>query len=96
MSKFKVLSIGFGNIVMASRVISIVQADSASGKRLRSEAKESGQLVDATQGRKTRSIIVTDSNHLILSNLRVESLSRRIEEGDNTIAGEEEDSNIDQ
>ena len=96
MIPFKVLNVGFGNVVMASRVVSVIHADSASGKRLRSEAKENGQLVDATQGRKTRSIIITDSNHLILSNLRVESLSRRIEEGDNTIAGEEEDSNIDQ
>lgn len=90
MSNYKILNVGFSNIVMISKIVSIINADSASGKRLRTEAKNKGTLVDATQGRKTRSIIVTDFGHLILSSLRTESLSRRIESGDNTIAIEEE------
>jgi extracellular matrix regulatory protein A len=90
MSFFKILNIGFSNIVMVERVISIINADSASGRRLRSEAKTNELLVDATNGRKTRSVIITDSKHLILSSLRVESLSRRIEKQDNSIKAEEE------
>jgi len=90
----KALNVGFSNIVMVSKIVSIIQSDSASGKRLRNEAKKAGQLVEATQGRKTRSIIITDNGHLILSALRVESLLKRIELEDNSVAGEEEESSI--
>ncbi|NUM41566.1 MAG: DUF370 domain-containing protein, partial [Leptospiraceae bacterium] len=86
----KVLNVGFSNIVMISKIVSMIQSDSASGKRLRNEAKKSGLLIEATQGRKTRSIIITDSGHLILSALRVESLIKRIETEDNSVAIEEE------
>ncbi|EMF83673.1 PF04025 domain protein [Leptospira weilii serovar Topaz str. LT2116] len=91
MSQFSVLNVGFGNIVLVSKIVSIIHSDSASAKRIRNEAKNNSSLIDATQGKKTRSIIVTDSNHLILSNLRVESLAKRIESSDNSIASEEED-----
>ncbi|EJP16501.1 PF04025 domain protein [Leptospira interrogans str. FPW2026] len=91
MSQFSVLNVGFGNIVLVSKIVSIIHSDSASAKRIRNEAKSNNSLIDATQGKKTRSIIVTDSNHLILSNLRVESLTKRIESRDNLIASEEED-----
>ncbi|ABJ76176.1 MULTISPECIES: DUF370 domain-containing protein [Leptospira] len=91
MSQFSVLNVGFGNIVLVSKIVSIIHSDSASAKRIRNEAKSNNSLIDATQGKKTRSIIVTDSNHLILSNLRVESLAKRIESSDNSIASEEED-----
>lgn len=87
---FRLLNIGFSNVVLLSRVVCVVQADSASGKRLRQEAKNTGRLIDATQGRKTRSIIITDSNHLILSSLRTESIQRRIDSGDNQTPVEEE------
>jgi len=87
---FRLLNIGFSNVVLLSRVVCVVQADSASGKRLRQEAKNTGRLVDATQGRKTRSIIITDSNHLILSSLRTESIQKRIDSGDNQTPVEEE------
>ncbi|MBE7412942.1 MAG: DUF370 domain-containing protein [Leptospiraceae bacterium] len=90
----KVLNVGFSNIVMISKIVSMIQSDSASGKRLRNEAKKSGLLIEATQGRKTRSIIITDSGHLILSALRVESLIKRIETEDNSVAIEEEESSI--
>ena len=94
MNSLKALNVGFSNIVITNKIVSIIQADSASGKRLRSEAKKGGHLIDATQGRKTRSIIITDSGHLILSALRVESLKKRIEMEDNSVAGEEEESSI--
>lgn len=73
----KLLSIGFGNVVVASRVIAIVQPGSAPMKRLKDDAKNSDRLIDATQGRKTRSIIITDSNHVILSALQAETISQR-------------------
>lgn len=93
MNQIRVLNIGFSNIVLSSRIVSIIQAESASGKRLRNEAKTSGKLVDATQGRKTRSILITDSGHLILSALKVESLTKRIEANDNSLKAEEEEDN---
>lgn len=75
------INIGFGNVVSASRVIAIVDPGSLPMKRLREEASERGKIVDATQGRKTRSIIVTDSDHVILSALQVETISQRCTEG---------------
>lgn len=75
----KLLAVGFGNAVVASRVVAIVAASSAPMKRLKEEAKESRKLIDATQGRKTRSIIITDSDHIILSALQAETIAQRFE-----------------
>ena len=75
----KLLNLGFGNTVVASRVIAIVATSSAPMKRLKDEAKEGGKLIDATQGRKTRSIIITDSDHIILSALQAETIAQRFE-----------------
>jgi len=75
----KLLNIGFGNTVVSSRVIAIVTTTSAPMKRLKEEAKEGKKLIDATQGRKTRSIIITDSNHIILSALQAETIAQRFE-----------------
>ena len=75
----KLLNIGFGNTVVASRVIAIVTTSSAPMKRLKEEAKAGRKLIDATQGRKTRSIIITDSNHIILSALQAETIAQRFE-----------------
>ena len=72
------LNIGFGNTVVAERVVAIVSPNSAPMKRLKDEAKDEKHLVDATHGRKTRSIIVTDSNHIILSAVHPETLSQRL------------------
>lgn len=83
------VNIGFGNVVASSRVVSIVTPGSAPIKRLREEAQKTGRLVDATQGRRTRSIIVTDSNHIILSALQAETISQRFL-GERGGAGEEE------
>ncbi len=74
------INIGFGNVVSASRVIAIVAPGSSPMKRLREEAGERGKLVDATQGRKTRAIIVTDSDHVILSALQTETITQRFQE----------------
>jgi hypothetical protein len=71
------LSIGFGNTVAAHRVVAIVTPSSAPMRRLKDEAKADGRLVDATCGRKTRSIIVMDSNHIVLSAVQAETVSLR-------------------
>lgn len=71
------LNIGFGNTVVAERVVAIVSPNSSPMKRLKDEAREANRLIDVTQGRKTRSIIVTDSNHVILSSVQVETISLR-------------------
>lgn len=75
------VNIGFGNVVAASRVIAVVTPGSSPMKRLREEAKKRGKLVDATEGRRTRSIIVTDSDHIILSALQAETITQRFGEG---------------
>ncbi len=72
------LNIGYGNMVVASRVISIVSPQSAPMKRLREEASNRGKLVDATQGRRTRSIVITDSDHVILSAINPDTISARL------------------
>lgn len=71
------LNIGFGATVVAERVVAIVSPNSAPMKRLKNEAKKDKRLVDATHGRRTRSIIVMDSNHVILSAIQAETISQR-------------------
>jgi regulator of extracellular matrix RemA (YlzA/DUF370 family) len=75
------LNIGFGNTVIARRIICIVTPGSAPMKRLKEDAKEEKRLIDATQGRRTRSIIITDSNHVILSAIQAETISQRFVTG---------------
>ncbi len=74
----KPIGIGFGNIVIDDRIIGIVNPDSASSKRLKEEAKTQNKLIDATYGRKTRALIITDSNHVIMSAINPETISSRI------------------
>ena len=71
------LNIGFGNTVVTGRIVAIVTPGSAPMKRLKEDAKEEKRLIDATQGRRTRSIIITDSNHVILSAIQAETISQR-------------------
>jgi regulator of extracellular matrix RemA (YlzA/DUF370 family) len=73
----KLLNIGFGSSVVADRVVAIVSPNSAPMKRLKDDAKEEKRLVDATHGRRTRSIIVLDSNHVVLSAIQSETISQR-------------------
>lgn len=74
---FDLINIGFGNVVAAQRVVAIVTPDSSPIKRLKEEAKNLGRLIDATHGRKTRSIIITDSGHVILSGIQAETITQR-------------------
>ncbi|MDA8089798.1 MAG: DUF370 domain-containing protein [Nitrospiraceae bacterium] len=71
------VNIGFGNMVAGAKVVAILTPGSAPIKRLREEARERGKLVDATEGRRTRSILVTDSDHVILSALQAETITQR-------------------
>ena len=82
------LNLGYGNLVLASRVLAVVSPQSAPMKRLREEAASRGKLVDVTQGRRTRSIIVTDSDHVILSALTPETIAARLRE-DDALGGQE-------
>ena len=74
------VNIGYGNMVMASKVVAVLTPDSAPMRRLKEEAKEQKRLIDATQGRKTRAIIITESEHVILSAVQVETLMQRFSE----------------
>jgi hypothetical protein len=74
----KLLNVGFGNLLMASRVVAIITPGSAPIKRLKEEARESRKLIDVTQGRKTRSIIVTDSDHIVLSAVEAGTVANRL------------------
>ena len=73
----KLINIGFGNMVNAARIIAIVSPESAPIKRMILDSKEKGMLIDATHGRKTRSVIIADSDHIILSYLQAEKLGER-------------------
>ncbi|MEG4445039.1 DUF370 domain-containing protein [Microcoleus sp. AT9_B5] len=73
----QLINIGFGNIVSANRVIAIVSPESAPIKRIITDARERGQLVDATYGRRTRAVIITDSSHVILSAIQPETVANR-------------------
>ncbi|MFN2267109.1 MAG: DUF370 domain-containing protein [Desulfonatronovibrio sp.] len=77
--KLKLLNIGFGNSVVSTRVIAIVNPGSSPMRRMREDARDANRLIDATQGRKTRSLIITDSNHVILSAIQPETMSQRLE-----------------
>ena len=71
-------NIGFGNVVATSRVVAVLTPGSSPMKRIREEARGTGRLVDATEGRRTRSMIITDSNHIILSALQAETITQRL------------------
>lgn len=75
------VNIGFGNVIATARVVAVVTPGSSPMKRLREEARQRGKLVDATEGRRTRSIVVTDSDHIILSALQPETVTQRLSEG---------------
>lgn len=81
------VSIGYGNLVTTARVIAIVSPQSNPMRRLREEAAERGKLVDATEGRRTRSILVTDSDHVILSAINPETIAARLSPGGAEEAG---------
>jgi len=80
LSSPKLLNLGYGNLVVASRVIAIITPQAAPMKRLRDEAAKANKLLDVTQGRRTRSIVVTDSDHVILSAINPETIAARLAE----------------
>ncbi|MBL4952625.1 DUF370 domain-containing protein [Neobacillus sp. OS1-32] len=81
----KLVNIGFGNIVSANRIISIVGPESAPIKRIVQDARDRGTLIDATYGRRTRAVIVMDSDHVILSAVQPETVAHRLLDRDETI-----------
>ena len=87
----KLVNIGFGNMVSASRMIAIVSPESAPIKRIIQDAKERGTLIDATHGRRTRAVIISDSDHVILSAVQPETIAHRFDIKDNTTIVEEEE-----
>ena len=84
----KLINIGFGNMVSANRLVAIVSPESAPIKRTVQEAKDNGRLIDATYGRRTRAVIITDSDHVILSAIQPETVANRM--------GDEEDEDEDE
>ena len=81
------INIGFGNMVAAERIVTIVSPDSAPVKRLIQDAKDSGRVIDVSCGRRTRAVIITDSEHVILSAIQSETIANRV---DNTDIDDEE------
>ena len=75
----RMLNIGYGNLILASRVVAVIAPGSSPMRRLREEAAERNKLVDATQGRRTRSVIVLDSDHIVLSAINPETIAARLE-----------------
>lgn len=85
----KFINIGFGNMVAADRIVTIVSPDSAPVKRLVQDAKDSGRVIDVSCGRRTRAVIITDSEHVILSSIQSETIANRVD--DTAIDEETED-----
>ncbi len=91
MSKF--VNIGFGNVVNADRIVAVVSPDSAPIKRLIQSARESGRIIDATQGRKTKGVLFTEGDRIILSALLPETLAARLGQTGREYSGREEEDN---
>lgn len=87
----KLINIGFGNMVNAERVVAVVSPESAPIKRIIREAEDKGNLINATYGRRTRAVIVTDSDHIVLSALQTETVSGRLsgDTGEESVKGDE-------
>ncbi len=88
----KLINIGFGNMVSASRLVAIVSPESAPIKRIIQDSRDKGNLIDATYGRRTRAVIITDSDHVILSAVQPETVANRLERDDMEDDDEEVDS----
>ena len=86
----KMINIGFGNLVASSRLVTVVSPDSAPVKRIVQEAQEKATLVDCTCGRKTKSVILTDSGHIILSAVSGDTIAARVNGKENDTDGEED------
>ncbi len=80
--EIRLINIGFGNIVAANRIIAIVSPESAPIKRIIQEARDRGMLIDATYGRRTRAVVITDSDHVVLSAVQPETVAHRLNDKD--------------
>ena len=89
----KLINIGFGNMVSANKIVAVVSPESAPIKRVIQDAKENGTLIDATYGRRTRAVIVTDSDHVILSAIQPETVANRLNDKDDGMNEEELEDN---
>ena len=87
----QLINIGFGNIILAERIIAIISPDSAPVKRMIQESKDNGKRIDATCGRKTRAVIIMDSGHIILSAVQPETVAGRLTQGNNILTSKESD-----
>ncbi len=87
----KLINIGFGNIVSAQRIVAIVSPESAPIKRIIQEARDRGMLIDATYGRRTRAVIITDSDHIVLSAVQPETVAHRFINKDSNNADDTEE-----
>ena len=87
----KLINIGFGNMVSANRLIAIVSPESAPIKRIVQEARDKGSLIDATYGRRTRAVIIMDSDHIILSAVQPETVANRLDRSNEDLEEELED-----
>ena len=87
----KVINIGFGNMISAGRLVAIVSPDSAPIKRMVQEARDRGTLIDATYGRRTRSVLIMDNDHLVLSALQPDTVASRLESREAPEAEEDEE-----
>lgn len=85
----KFISIGFGNMVSAGRIVAIASPDSAPIKRLVQDAREDGRVIDVSCGRRTRSVIITDSDHVVLSAIQTETITNRLASEDSTVEVDE-------
>ncbi|MBU0961371.1 MAG: DUF370 domain-containing protein [Proteobacteria bacterium] len=74
----QLINIGFGNTVMANRIIAVINTGSSPARKLKELAKDAGRLVDVTEGRRTRSLLIMDSNHVILSSIQPDTISQRL------------------
>lgn len=87
----RLINIGFGNMIAADRIIAIVSPDSAPVKRMIQEARDRKRVIDATQGRRTRAVIQTDSDHVVLSAIQPETIASRVGQRDAAIRDEEKE-----
>jgi hypothetical protein len=79
------INIGFGNVVASDKIVAVITPGSSPIRRLKDQARQKGKLVDATEGRRTRSIIVMDSDHVVLSAIACETITQRLEKSDGNL-----------
>jgi extracellular matrix regulatory protein A len=87
----RLINIGFGNMISAERIVAVISPDSAPIKRLVQEARDARKIVDATQGRRTRAVIVTDSSYIVLSAIQPETVASRTGGRDNAVQTDEKE-----